>query len=80
MIRLGINGKLLRNTGTYEAPELDALMAFVEELAGHLKFKRLESVGALWVKTANEPIFAPDHIEQFRQFTSVLTVTYRLAR
>ena len=63
-----------------DADELDALMSLVEEIAGFLKFKRLESVGALWVKTVNEPIFAPDHIEQLRQFTSVLTVTYRVTR
>ena len=60
--------------------ELDGLMSLVEEIAGFLKFKRLESVGALWLKTANEPIFAPDHLEQLRQFTSVLTVTYRVVR
>jgi hypothetical protein len=63
-----------------DSTELDALMSFVEEIAGFLKFKRLESVAASWVKTVNEPIFAPDHLEQLRQFTSVLTVTYRLVR
>ena len=63
-----------------DATELDALMSLVEEIAGFLKFKRLESAGALWLKTANDPIFAPDHIDQFRQFTSVLTVTYRVVR
>ena len=61
-----------------DAAELDALMSLVEEIAGFLKFKRLESIGASWVKTSNEPIFAPDHLEQLRQFTSVLTVTYRV--
>jgi hypothetical protein len=63
-----------------DAAELDGLMSFVEEIAVFLKFKRLESVGASWVKTSNEPIFAPDHLEQLRQFTSVLTVTYRVVR
>ena len=63
-----------------DSDELDGLMSLVEEIAGFLKFKRLESVGALWLKTANEPIFAPDHLEQLRQFTSVLTVTYRVVR
>jgi hypothetical protein len=63
-----------------DAAELDGLMSLVEELAVFLKFKRLESVGASWVKTVNEPIFAPDHLEQLRQFTSVLTVTYRVVR
>ena len=60
--------------------ELDGLMSLVEEIAGFLKFKRLEGPGALWVKTTNDPIYAPDHVEQLRQFTSVLTVTYRVVR
>jgi len=63
-----------------DAEELDGLMSLVEEIGAFLKFKRLESVGASWVKTTNDPIFAPDHLEQLRQFTSVLTVTYRVVR
>ena len=63
-----------------DAEELDALMSLVEEIAGFLKFKRLESLGASWVKTANEPIYAPDHLSELRQFTSVLTLTYRVVR
>ncbi len=63
-----------------DAEELDGLMSVVESIAGFLKFKRLDSVGALWLKTANDPIYAPDHLEQLRQFTSVLTLTYRVVR
>ena len=32
------------------------------------------------MSVANEPVFAPEHLEQWRQFTSVLTVTYRMRR
>jgi len=59
--------------------EIDGLMGLVEEIAAFLCRRKLESVpNALWIKTANEPIYAAEHLEQFRQFTSILTLTYRL--
>ena len=61
--------------------EVDALMTLVEEIADHLRFKRLKGYpGAAWVRTQNDPIYAAEHLEQMRQFTSVLTVTYRVLR
>jgi len=61
--------------------ELDGLMALVEQLADHLRGRRLAGAPeAAWVKTENNPIFAAEHLEQLRQFTSVLTVTYRVLR
>jgi len=32
----------------------------------------------LWLKSEMTALYAPDHMEMFRQFTSVLTVTYRV--
>ena len=59
--------------------ELDELMGLVEEVIAFLSRRKLSSVSnALWIKTANEPIFAQEHLEQFGQFTSILTLTYRL--
>lgn len=61
--------------------ELDALTDLVEEIADHLRMKRPEEApSAAWLSIANEPVFAPEHLEQWRQFTSVLTVTYRVRR
>jgi hypothetical protein len=61
--------------------ELDGLMALVEQIADHLRGRRLTGApDASWVKTENNPIFAAEHLEQLRQFTSVLTVTYRVLR
>lgn len=61
--------------------ELDGLMALVEQIADHLRGRRLAGAPeASWVKTENNPIFAAEHLEQLRQFTSVLTVTYRVLR
>jgi hypothetical protein len=61
--------------------ELDALMSLVEEVAGFFRFRRLVTYPiACWVRTENAPVFSPGHLEEFRQFTSVLTLTYRVVR
>jgi len=65
---------------------LDALMAKVQQIADELRLRRLElsgggSAGAgVWVKTANEPVYSPDHLQTKQVFTSVLTFTFRVAR
>lgn len=61
--------------------ELDGLMLLVERIADFFRLRRLSAVPvAAWVKTENAPVYAPDHLEQHRVFTSVLTLTYRLIR
>lgn len=76
-IDIGVQKKV----NTDEAAELDALMNLVEQIAHHLRMKRLDDApNAAWLSIANEPVFAPEHLEQWRQFTSVLTVTYRVRR
>ena len=58
--------------------EIDPLMALVQEISAHLNRRNL--VGALWRKTENKPVYSPEHLREMRQFTSVLTLTYRVAR
>lgn len=61
--------------------EVDGLMDLVEEIADHLRMQRLaEAPEAAWLSIANEPVFAPEHLDQERTFTSVLTVRYRVRR
>lgn len=59
---------------------VDALMELVESIAGYLRTRRLDLDGlhASWLSAEHEPIYAPEHMEQMNQFTSILTVTYRL--
>ncbi len=58
--------------------DVDGLMVFVEEIAAFLNRRRLTYADDVaWAQTVNEPIFSPEHLGQLRQFTSVLTVTYR---
>ncbi|MFO0839605.1 MAG: hypothetical protein U1D55_13900 [Phycisphaerae bacterium] len=70
-----------RKVNPDEPTELDELMNLVEEIADHLRMKRLdEAQQAAWVAIENEPAFASEHLDQQRVFTSVLTVTYRVRR
>ena len=61
--------------------EIDELMTLIDELADHLRFKRLTDYpNAAWLKTENVPVYSPEHLEQLRQFTSVITITFRIMR
>ncbi len=66
------------STGSNE--ELDALIDLVQEIVVHFRHKqRLDSFSnAMWMKTEVPVLYAPDHMDQLRQFTSVLTLTYRV--
>lgn len=58
---------------------LDPLLVLAEEIAEHFRAQRLDSLpGALCVQTEFKPIYAPEHIEQLRTFTSVVTLTFRV--
>jgi hypothetical protein len=67
--------------------EIDGLMAFVEEIRDLLSYSQLPDAET-WkgqrrpalraVLIENEPVLATDTLEQMRQFTSVLTVTFRV--
>jgi len=73
-IDVGVQKKL----GSELDAEVAALCGLVEEIAGFLKGHRLTGApGTAWVRTANEPVYSPEHLAEKRLFTSVLTVTYR---
>jgi hypothetical protein len=60
--------------------ESDGLMALAEQIATYLRDIQLAgSPGARWTQTEHPAIYAPEHLEQMRQFTAVLTLTYRVA-
>ncbi len=64
-----------------DAGAIDALMDLVQQIADHLRMQRLSSLPeAVWLRIANEPVFAPEMLDQERVFTAVLTVTYRVRR
>lgn len=54
---------------------LDAMVYLTEEIADHLSRSTL--AGATLIGLLNEPVVAPDHLDELGQFTTVLTFTYR---
>jgi len=66
---------------TETTEELDPLVGLVEEIADRFRTPRLASLpAALCVKVENKPIYAQEHFDEMRQFTSILTLTFRVAR
>jgi len=61
--------------------EIDPLMDLVEEIADFFRLRRLASYpNAHWTKTANQPLYSQEHWDELRQFTSILTLTFRVVR
>lgn len=74
-IDIGVQKKIVTEA------EIDVLVDLVEQIADHLRQKRLDGFPeAAFVSITNEPVFAPEHLDTQRVFTSVLTVTYRVRR
>ena len=73
-IDIGVQKKLAGDES-----EAESLLELVEQIAAHFDGKRLAGYeNALCVKVVNEPVYAPEHIQQYRQFTSVLTLTFKV--
>ncbi len=76
-VDVGIQKKLGKNLDT----EVALLLGLVDEIAEFLKRRPLQTAPwAVWVRTVNEPVYAPDHLAEKRLFTSVLTLTYRVLK
>jgi hypothetical protein len=61
--------------------EVDPLMIIVQEIADFFRLRRLTAYpSAAWISTEDSPIYAQEHFVELRQFTSVLTLTFRVSR
>ena len=61
--------------------EIDPLVGLVEEIADVFRMKRLDSlVAARCIHVENSVLYSTEHWEQLRQFTSLLTLTFELAK
>jgi len=61
--------------------EIDPLVDLVEKIADEFRLKRLASFQvARCVKAEHTVLYSSEHWEQLRQFTSLLTLTFELAR
>jgi hypothetical protein len=73
-VDIGVQKKLGKDLDT----EVAALCGLMDQIAGYLRRRTLAAAPhAAWVRTQNDPVYAPEHLAEQRVFTSVLTVTYR---
>lgn len=64
---------------TADPEQLATLLQLVEEIAGVFDRKRLTQYPkAVCVGIENEPVYDPEHLRQLRQFTSVVTLKFRV--
>lgn len=82
-IHVGIQKTI--GSGTMTDAEINAaadpLMLLAEEVGDLFDGKLLESTpAARCIDVKNAPIFAPDHLDEKRLFTSLVTLTFRLGR
>lgn len=57
---------------------LDPLMNLVDEICGHFVNRELDNYReAYWLTTENSPIYDASHMDEMRQFTSVISLIYR---
>jgi len=62
-----------------DTTDVDPLMALVQEIAEHFQEARLlAAVQAVLVRVENAPVYAQEHMHEKRQFTSLLSFTFRL--
>ena len=60
--------------------EADALMTLAEQVADYFRGKRLASHSAAWARSEHSHLYAQDHMRELGQFTSVVTLTFRVLR
>jgi hypothetical protein len=73
-----IDVAIQKRISSHEPEELDPLLNLVEEIADFFRFHKLPTSGTSRnVQTSLNPIYAPDHLEQKRVFTGVVTLTFR---
>jgi len=59
--------------------EIGGLLNLVDEIARHFRLRRLAAMPqALCTKIENEPIYAVEHLDELRCFTSIITLSFRI--
>jgi hypothetical protein len=75
-IDIGVQRKLA------DEADIESLLELVEAITQCFGIGRRlpDYPEALCVEIENEPVYAPEHIEQYRQFTSVVTLTFEVIK
>ena len=76
---IAIDVAIQKKPGNEQNASFDPLLALAEEIGELFRAKRLTTFPlAACIKTEFKTIYAPEHIENLRTFTSVLTLTFRV--
>ena len=73
-VQVAVDVAVMKKFQKGDADELDPLCDLVEQLLKLFDSKPLGD--ALCLKALNEPIYAQEHYEKWRQFTSLITLTF----
>ena len=69
---------VLKKVTSTDAAEIDPLCALVTSIAALFDGKRLATVpDAICTVAKTEPVYSAEHLDQLRQFTSVIVLTFR---
>ena len=78
-IDVAVQQRVAADAGLPDSGDADTLMDLVTEIEQALRMKPLNDLPtAHWVRSANNPIYSVEHLEQAMVFTSVLTFTFRV--
>ena len=70
---------VLKKIATTDAAEIDLLCALVASIAALFDGNRLAALyEAICTVAKTEPVYSPEHLEQLRQFTSVIVLTFKI--
>jgi hypothetical protein len=74
-IEIGVQRKLASD----DPAEIDPLLALASAIEALFTAKPLEGFPqAKWQRTDHDPLVAPEHLHELRQFTSLIVLTYRV--
>lgn len=80
VVELGIQK---RDADKMENARISQLLMFTETAKDFLRrrnFKLDDGKRVVWLGVENDPPYIPGHVREWNQFTSVLTLTYRVVR
>ena len=68
---------LMVRPGTLDNASIDAHMQLAEEIVHHFRGKRVPLLSMRCLQAQHNPIYATEHLDEYRQYTSLVTLTYR---
>jgi hypothetical protein len=70
---------VLKKLTSVDAAEIDPLCALVAQIAALFDGKRLAALpDAICTVAKTEPVYSTEHLDQLRQFTSVVVLTFKV--